>query len=253
MYRWWRISVQQRLSENSIAMRLRDALLAAILVLAVNAVSAEEIKPFTATYGWIWNGMNVAATTLKLEKTGDTWTYTSNSEPRGIGKLMSQRPKTTSVVRITAEGVQPLSYQGDDGTSSDKRSIDVHYDWDHHRLTGVYEQTKVDLPLSAEVQDDSSIQLALMVALLRGTIPARLELLDKNSVREYHYQRAREEVLKTPLGDIPTIVYTSQKAYSPRVNSYWCAPDRGYIPMRVQQKKGDDVEWTMEIESLQRQ
>src|SRR5580693_6753458 len=141
-------------------MGLANALAAAILVLAGHTAAAEEIKPFTATYGWNWNGMNVAATTLKLEKTGDTWTYTSNSVPRGIGKLMSQRPKTVSVVRITAEGVEPLSYQGDDGTDSDKRSIDVHYDWDHHRLTGVYEQTKVDLPLTAEVQDDSSIQLA---------------------------------------------------------------------------------------------
>jgi hypothetical protein len=245
--------VQQHRNETSISMRLAGALLGGTLLLAAHAAAAEEIRPFTATYSWIWNGMNVAATTVKLEKTGDTWTYTSSSEPRGIGKLMSQRPKTVGVVRITPEGVQPLSYKGDDGTSSDKRSIDVRYDWERHRLTGVYEQTPVDLPLTAAVQDDSSIQLALMVSLLRGTVPERLELLDKNSVREYHYQRAREEVLKTPLGDISTVVYTSQKAYSPRVNSYWCAPGRGYIPMRVQQKKGDDVEWTMEIESLQRQ
>jgi hypothetical protein len=227
--------------------------LAAALLLAAGLACADDIRPFTATYGWYWNGMNVAATTVKLEKTGDTWTYSSSSVPRGIGKLMSQRPKTVSVVRITGGAVQPLSYQGNDGTSSDSRTIDVHYDWDHHRVTGVYEQTKVDLPLTPEVQDDSSIQLALMVALLNGKTPTRLELLDKNSVREYHYQKAREETLKTPLGEIPTVVYTSQKAYSPRVNSYWCAPDRGYIPLRVQQKKGDDVEWTLEIETLQQQ
>ena len=49
-----------------------------------------------------------------------------------------------------------------------------------------------------------------------------------------------------------TVVYRSQKAYSPRVNTYWCAPDRGYIPLRVQQKRGGDVEWTMQIERLER-
>ena len=92
----------QRQREHSSGMGLANALAAAILVLAGHTAAAEEIKPFTATYGWNWNGMNVAATTLKLEKTGDTWTYTSNSVPRGIGKLMSQRPKTVSVVRITA-------------------------------------------------------------------------------------------------------------------------------------------------------
>jgi hypothetical protein len=253
MRRWWRTFVPQGPNKISVAMNLLRLALTAILLTAAGMASAEEIRPFTATYGWYWNGMNVAATTVKLEKTGDTWTYTSSSEPRGIGKLMSQRPKTVSVVKISGSGVQPLSYKATDGTSSDKRTVDVHYDWDRHRLTGVYEETKVDLPLTPEVQDDSSIQLALMVSLLNGKIPDRLELLDKNSVREYHYQRAREETLKTAIGDVATVVYTSQKAYSPRVNSYWCAADRGYIPRRVQQKKGDDVEWTMEIESLQRQ
>jgi Protein of unknown function (DUF3108) len=232
--------------------RLRGAF-ATVLLLAATAAAADGLRPFTATYTWIWSGMTVAVTTVKLEQSGETWTYTTHSEPRGIGKMMPQRPKTVSVVRITDDGVQPLSYQGDDGTSSDKRSIDVRYDWDHHRVTGTYEQTKVDLPLTAEVQDDSSIQLALMVALLRGKIPDRLELLDKNSVREYHYQRARSETLQTAIGPIATVVYTSQKAFSPRVNSYWCAPERGFIPVRVQQKKGDEVEWTLEVQSLQRQ
>lgn len=229
------------------------ALLAALLSAAALAASADELRAFEATYGWYWNGMNVAATTVKLERTGDTWTYSSHSEPRGIGKLMSQRPRTVSVVRIVDGGVRPLSYKGDDGTGSDKRSIDLTYDWDRHLVSGTYEQTPVSLPLTAEVQDDSSIQLALMVALLRGRPPAQLQLIDKDSVREYHYQRAREESLQTPLGQIATIVYTSQKAYSPRVNSYWCAPAHGFIPMRVQQKKGEDVEWTMQIESLKRE
>ena len=229
------------------------AALLGVCALGAGVACADELEPFEATYGWIWNGMNVAATTLKLEKTGDSWTYTSRSEPRGIGKLMSQRPKTVSVVRVTDASVQPLSYRGDDGTSSDKRTIDVRYDWVKHRVTGIYEQTPVDLPLTPEVQDDSSIQLALIVALLHGKTPERFELLDKNSVREYRYQRAREEKLQTPFGEVATVVYTSQKANSPRVNSYWCAPDRGYIPMRVQQKRGEEVEWTMEIESVKRQ
>jgi len=49
------------------------------------------------------------------------------------------------------------------------------------------------------------------------------------------------------------VVFKSQKKYSPRITSFWCAPDRGYIPMKVQQKKGEDVQWTLEIQSLTRQ
>jgi hypothetical protein len=232
---------------------LAGALLASAL-LATGVTAADELKPFEASYAWIWNGMTVAVTTLTLAKSGaDTWTYTSRSEPRGVGKLMSQRPRTASVLRVTPGGVEPLSYKGDDGTSSTQRSIDLKYDWDKHRVTGVYEQTPVDLPLTAQMQDDSSIQIALMVALLRGQTPDRFDLIDKDAVREYHYARAGQATLPTPLGALAAVIYTSRKANSPRVNSYWCAPDQGYIPLRVQQKRADEVEWTMEILSLKRE
>ena len=224
-----------------------------LLLLAMSVAAAGELRPFEASYNWIWRGMGVASTTLKLEKSGDTWTYTSKSEPRGIGRMLSQRPKTVSVLRVTADGVQPVSYQGDDGTSSTKRTIDVKYDWDKHRITGVYEQTPVDLPLTPGVQDDSSVQVAMMVELLAGRTPERFSLLDKNSVREYIYTREGEEKLQTELGPVQTVIYRSQRKNSPHVNRYWCAPERGYIPMRVEQKRGDEVQWAMEIQSLKRQ
>jgi len=229
------------------------ALLAVLLLPLMNPARADELRPFAASYAWIWHGMTVAVTRLKLEKTGDTWSYTSRSEPRGIGKLLSQRPKTRSVLRVTDAGVEPLSYRGDDGTSSTKRAIDIGYDWEQHKVTGVYEQTAVDLPLAPGLQDESSVQVALMVELIAGRPPAHFSLVDRNEVREYRYVREGEETLRTPLGDIATVVYRSQRANSPHVNRYWCAPDRGYIPVRVQQKRGDDVQWTMEIESLTRE
>jgi len=227
-------------------------LAAALACTLMDLASADELRPFEASYNWIWHGMSVASTDLKLEKTGDTWTYTSKSEPRGIGRLLSQRPRTVSVLRVTPNGLEPLSYKGDDGTSSDKRSVNVKYDWDQHRVTGVYEQTPVDLPLTPGVQDDSSVQVAMMVELLAGRTPERFSLLDKNSVRDYLYKREGEATLQTPLGAVATVIYSSQRKNSPRVNRYWCAPERGYIPMRVEQKRGDEVEWAMEIQSLKR-
>jgi Protein of unknown function (DUF3108) len=229
------------------------ALAAAAALLLMGVARADQLRPFEATYAWIWHGMTVAVTTVKLEKTGDTWTYASTSEPRGIGKLLSQRPRTTSVLKVTDAGVQPLSYRGDDGTSSSKRTVNVQYDWAHEKATGVYEETPVDLHLTSGVQDDSSVQVALMVELLRGRTPEHFLLLDKNSVREYRYKREGEETLATPVGAVATVIYSSQRANSPHVNRYWCAPDRGYVPMRVEQKRGDEVQWTMEIRAFRRE
>jgi Protein of unknown function (DUF3108) len=229
------------------------ALAGAWSLLALNLARADELRPFEASYAWIWHGMNVAVSTLKLEKSGDTWTYTSHSEPRGIGKLFSERPTQKSVLRVTDSGTQPLSYQANDGTSSTKRAVEVKYDWDSARLTGVYEDTKVDLPLEPGMQDDASVQVAMMVELLRGRTPERFQLLNKNAVREYRYSREGETKLQTPLGEVATVVYRSERANSPRVTRFWCAPTRGYIPLRVEQKRGDEVEWTMEIRSLKRE
>ena len=223
-----------------------------MLAPGMGVAQADELKPFEASYAWIWHGMNVAVSTLELKQTGDTWTYSSKSEPRGIGKVFPERPTQKSVLRVSDAEVQPLSYEASDGTRSPKRAVSVKYDWDQGRLTGVYEEAAVDLPLKPGVQDDASVQVAMMVELLRGRTPDHFLLLNQNAVREYRYVREGEASLATPLGEIATVIYRSEREHSPRVTRFWCAPAHGYIPLRVQQKRGDDVEWTMEILSLTR-
>jgi hypothetical protein len=108
------------------------------------------------------------------------------------------------------------------------------------------------MPLQPGIQDDLSVQIALMVELLAGRTPAQFLLIDKNTVREYRYTRDREESISTSLGKIDTVVYRSQKKGSPRMTRFWCAPSRGYIPMRVQQEKDGEIQWSLEIQSLRR-
>lgn len=222
------------------------------LLLASARARADELKPYQATYHGIWHGMTVAVSQLQLEKSGDTWTYTSKSEGRGLGKLVSGfSPDQTSVVKAAPDGgIQPQSYRSGGGDA--KHSIELKYDWQAKRLTGNYEGTAVDLPLTAGMQDDASVQLALMAALLAGHPPDKFQLIDKNSVREYRFARDGEASLKTPLGAVATVVYRAQKKNSPRITRFWCAPDKGYVPMKVEQTRGDDVQWTLLIEKLQR-
>lgn len=232
-----------------------EALISAALLcaaLAAPRADADELKPFEASYAWSWHGLTVAESSVKLERRGDNWFYASKSSPRGIGKMFSERPVQKSILRVTDKGVQPLSYEADDGTSSTKRDAKVQFDWEHGRITGVYEDVKVDMPLQPGIQDDLSAQISLMVELLAGREPQQLEMIDTNTVREYHYTRETQESLSTALGKIDTIVYRSQKTGSPRVTRFWCAPSLGYIPMRVQQTKGDDVQWTMQVQSVKR-
>jgi hypothetical protein len=233
-------------------MRGMLALLAIGLLSFGAAVHADELKPYTATYQGIWHGMTVAVSQLKLEQTGDTWTYSSSSTPRGIGHLAAGvfPPHQVSVARVSASGLQPLSFKSSGGDSA--KSTDLTYDWSAHRVTGTYEGTHVDQPLTAGVQDDGSVQLALTVELLAGRTPTGFRMIDGNGTRQYQFARDGEAQLQTPLGTIATVIYRSQKSGSPRITRFWCAPDRGYIPLKVEQTRGDEVQWTLEIESLTR-
>jgi hypothetical protein len=231
----------------------RTALVALCCALAAQAVAADELKPYQATYAGIWHGMTVAISQLKLERTGDSWTFTSRSEPRGLGRLAAGvfPPLQTSVVRVSDATVQPQSFKSSGGSSS--RNTDLHYDWQTRRVTGTYEGARIDLPLTSRVQDDGSVQLSLMVQLLAGQLPATVQMIDTNGVRDYRFARDGEAKLSTPLGEVATVIYSAQKANSPRVTRFWCAPDRGYVPLKVEQTRGQDVQWTLLIRSLTRQ
>jgi Protein of unknown function (DUF3108) len=219
--------------------------------MAAAAASTGKLEPFQASYGWSWKGNTVAVSTLKLEHAdGDSWIYSSTSEPRGLGHLYPMRPKLRSNLRVTDEGVRPLSFKAEGG--GDSHDADVNFNWSAGRATGVYAGTAVDLPLKPGIQDDLSVQIAMMVELLHGRTPEQLSMIDKNSWREYRYQREGAETIATPLGQVDTIIYSSQHPGSPRVTRFWCAPSLGYLPMRVEQKRVDSVEWTMNIRSLKR-
>jgi hypothetical protein len=231
----------------------RAGLMALALALALSGTAhSDELKPYQATYAGIWHGMTVAISQLKLEQTGDSWTFSSRSEPRGIGRLAADvfPPLQVSVVRVSGGDLQPLSFKSSGGSAS--KTTDLKYDWQAHRVTGTYEGTRVDLPLTPQVQDDGSVQLSLMVKLLAGRTPTTVQLIDNNSVRDYQFAREGDARLSTPLGEIATVVYRSQKANSPRVTRFWCSPERGYVPIKVEQTKGSDVQWTLEIQSLTR-
>lgn len=228
-------------------------LLTLALAAVTSAARADELKPYRATYAGIWHGMTVAVSHLDLEHTGDTWTTSSSSSPRGIGRLASGifPPRQVSVVRVTASGVEPQSFRSAGGDR--EKSTDLAYDWKAARVTGLYEGTQVDQALAPGVQDDGSVQLALIVELLAGRTPRSFRMIDRNGTREYQFAREGEATLPTPIGAVATVIYRAQKAGSPRITRFWCAPQRGYVPLKVEQTRGDDVQWTMEIQSLTRE
>ena len=217
------------------------------------AAAGTALRPYAVVYEFRAYGFSAGTVSLTLrQETPQEWTYLSKSQPRGLFQLVHSAARTvTSRMIIDQRGVRPLlSTDTEDGEHAPQS--EVHFDWTASRATGHVEGQAIDMELRPGVQDDLSAQVSLIQALNSGQAPASLLVFDKSGIRDYSYTAVGEEKLSTPLGEVATLIYRSQRAQAPRSTRYWCAPALGYIPVRVEQRRLDKVEWTMNLRSLHR-
>jgi hypothetical protein len=233
---------------------LRTVTAVLALLATATAAGAVELQPFIARYTFAWHGMTVGESTLRLERDlGDKWKYTSATAPRGFGRLYrSHDIVNESLLQETAAGMRPLAYRAEDGSDSTERDSQLSFDWEHGRVTGLVGRHQIDMEVPEGTQDDLSVQIALMYELLAGRTPTGFRVFDETGVREYRYTHEGSATLDTPMGKVQTEIYRSQRDGSPRATRFWCAPDWGYLPMRAEQRRKGEVEWTMEIRRVTR-
>lgn len=213
---------------------------------------ASAMVPFEATYTVTWKGMNAGNSVLRLSTSGENrYTYTSRNLARGLFKLALPDAITqSSEFRVQDGTIVPLRYRGDDGSSDTDRDVALDFDWNKGRVTGVAENEKVDLPLEKGTQDVMSVQIAQMRAVAMNALPTSFQLADKDEIKEYEFVRDGAERVKTALGEMDTLICVSRRPGSSRVTRMWIAPSLGYLPVRAERRKGNDLEFAMELGKL---
>jgi hypothetical protein len=212
-----------------------------------------DLRPFSARYLFTWHGMQAGTATFTLRQLGpDEWVYESYTEPKGLFRLVpSARAHVTSRMSVGPDGVRPIHFEGTAG-SNDRPDAVLDFDWAAMRVRGHMQDDAVDMALKPGVQDDLSVMISLLHTLGRGAPPTGMSLFDKNGIRDYAYTRAGSATLTTPVGELATEIYRSQRSGSPRHNVYWCATQYGDVPVRAEQRRGDDLEWRMELLAIER-
>jgi hypothetical protein len=199
--------------------------------------------------------MTAGSSTVTLSRgQDDHWTYESRNIARGLFRVAVPGDITQRSELMLVDGaVRPQHYRGDDGTASTKRDIDIRFDWTTHRVTGIYEDKRIDMPVEAGVLDDLSIQVALMVELSNGRMPAGFRLVDRDLIKDYLYTREGDATIQTALGSKTTVIFRSRRPGAMHSTLFWCAPDLGYLPLKVERQDGKNrVEWSMSVETVRR-
>jgi hypothetical protein len=218
--------------------------------------TATELKPFAASYEITWHGLSAGEAAIKLEELPDgRWSYHSQTSPRGLGRLfnpaelsMSQR----SVFRFQYERLIPESFTADDGTANDSKDQDLTFDWTAGRVRGVAERKAVDLPIEPGLLDELSVHVALMQSLQAGRTPDKFVMLDGDHVKEYLYSAEGEERLQTDVGTFDTVIFRSSRPDSRKGTWFWCAPELGYLPVKIERREGRNVQLSMRLHDVKR-
>jgi hypothetical protein len=223
--------------------------------LVPEAATADDLKPFSASYAINWHGLS-ATSRVELERLADgRWSYSSETAtPRLIphswlpGEVLPRR----SVFRFQNEQLIPETFTVDDGTSNDSKDQHIVFDWSAGRVLGTAERKPVDLPTQPGLLDELSIHVALMHALLMGHTPDHFIIVDGNRVKDYMYTAQGKERLTTSVGEYDTLIFRSSREGSRKTTWFWCAPELGYLPLKVEGRDGRSVEMTMRVQQVTR-
>jgi hypothetical protein len=225
------------------------ALGCALLLLAVVARAADPaLVPFTASYELRYGSKRVGESTLMLRSTGaQFWSLESRTDPKGLAKLLTGAIVEKSVFALEAGEPKPLLFDATE--SRGKSSQSVSYDWEEGVAHAERDGERVDLELRPRVLDHALLQVALMLDLASGRALAPYQLIEKNELRSYAYERAGEETVETPAGSWRAVMVRQTRAGSSRELWFWCAPDLRYLPVRVEQRKEGKVLFRMSLTS----
>ena len=231
-----------------------SALMAAGLIVSANlarsepSADTEPVKPFAAHYEASWKGINIGSSEISLKQLPEagqylySWTITA----RGIFRIAySDDLVQQSWLTIDDGHVQPNKYRGSQGSAT----VNLDFDWKAGRVTGESEKKPVDIQLHNGTQDVMSIQVEVMADLKKGNLPKSFWIIDKDQLKEFLYTQEGNARIRTAIGELDTVVVTSQRAGNNRILRMWFAPSLGFLPVQAERSRDGKVEIAMRIKS----
>jgi hypothetical protein len=218
---------------------------------AASAADDAGIAPFIAHYQADWKGISVGTSDIKLTQGAEpgqylyTWTITA----RGIFRVAYHDDLVQqSWLSVVDDHVRPEKYRGKEGSST----VELNFDWKDMHATGLSETKPVDLMLKEGTQDVMSIQVEVMLDLKRGNLPKTFQIIDKDQLKEFNYTQEGNARIRTEIGEIDTVIVTSQRTGNNRILRMWFAPSLGFVPVQAERSRDGKVEISMRIKGVDR-
>jgi hypothetical protein len=220
------------------------------MIAAALAVAAEEaggaeagIATYTAHYRVEYKGREAGASDWSVRDLGDgRYEFTARIVPKGMLKLV--RPKPTierSQFRVEGDHLRPLEYWYEDGSRSGEDNWHLVFDWERRVATVTTAEARRELAVPASALDIGTLKAAVMRDFAAKGAPGPYEIADEDSVGTYEYRDGGAATVQTGVGALETQLFVQHRAGSSRSTWLWAAPALDYLPVRVEQRRGDEV------------
>lgn len=206
---------------------------------AAEAVAA-RLSPYVADYKVKYGSLSVGTSRTELSRSDipDLWVMETQLRASGLGRLVADGDLLQhSSFQFDGASLRPLRYRFDDGTKQVERDVVLQFDWRAGRVTGVAEESPVDVAVESGLQDAASNQAFVQWRLQGGAEPGVVPMIEKDRIKYYRYTLLRRERLKTSIGVLDTVVYRSAREGSSRENLFWYAPELGYVIVQAEQRR----------------
>jgi hypothetical protein len=215
------------------------------------APDTSGVAPFIAKYEAAWKGMTIGTSEIQLTRGAEpgSYMYVWTISAQGFFRIAYRDDLVQkSWVTMIGDHVRPDKYFGKEGS----RTVELNFDWQDKRATGMSEGKPVDIQLPDGAQDVMSSQVEVMLDLKNGNLPKTFKIIDKDQLKEFNYTQEGNARIHTAIGGLDTVIVTSQRTGNNRILRMWFAPSLGFVPVQAERTRDGKVEISMRIKSVDR-
>ncbi len=153
--------------------------------------------------------------------------------------MLSLKSHENFQFKITSNQLYPLTfYSSSKVTFKSAKVIEQYFNWDKKVEMGKRKKAQWELPIEHGIFDRMS-----HIVMLRGEVLSGIKVFDyqvsyKGRRKNYHYEIAGNETIKTPFGNIETIRLNRIKGDESSF-SIWLGKDYNYLPIKIAQFEQD--------------
>lgn len=215
--------------------------------------SAYQAKAFTASYVVFRNGKDLGNATIRFSDAGNgRWELTTRTIGTGIAAIAGVEVNERSLIRWNDGKPETLDYSFSQkaGWKDKQRSITVNAQ--NKTIVSQDKEKTYSLKYQPGVLDRHAITVAIMQELTQGK---RGDLLfpvaDRDELNTQLYRLIGNEKTETLLGSFNSVkVQRIRENANGKSTTLWLAPDRQFVPLRIEQKEGNGDTIEMRITGL---